>query len=559
VETTITKTDDQLLREYVQSKSADAFGELAARHTHWVYSGALRQVRDPHIAEDVAQAVFIILAQKAPKLAVNTVLNAWLFQVTRYASGHALRANARRTRHERMAATMLPETSNPNADSTWQQIQPSLDEMVGLLRHDDRQAILLRFYQQKSMADVGAALNVSEDAAKKRVAKALERLRHMLRGKGVAIPAAGLGVAMIAGTTQSAPAAVVASCSAGTAPPASVAAGLIARKTISAMFTAKIKFTAAAILLATLIPVAGIGAFLVYRQPDSRLTIAAATPAIVTPTEESLERDPGLADLQGTWKDTSLKQNGAEAEPKYRDGTLIIADHNLKYFNAQWQDVATISIDTSTTPSHIDFLEKGDTYRGLYVCDKDHLKICWGPGGGERPTEFATYPGDNRRLAEFQRVSNAAAAPATQPASAEEAENRARCAANLRKIGQVLFVFTTSHNGQFPPNFASLLQGAMITPDVFICPETGKSFPRNSSQKEQAEWISSNSDYEYLGEGLSVQTVSSIIVLAYDRDGNHHGDGANVLFGDGHVEFLSPAAEAEVLERNAQIRAGRQK
>jgi RNA polymerase sigma factor (sigma-70 family) len=418
MQTETIKTDDQLLREYVESKSADAFGELAARHAHWVYSCALRQVRDSHIAEDVAQAVFIILVQKAPKLPANAQLNAWLFQVTRYASGHALRANARRKRHERMAATMVPETSNPNPESNWQQVEPWLEEMVALLRDDDRQAILLRFYQQKSMAAVGAALNVSEAAAKMRVAKALDKLRKMLQGKGVSIPAAGLGIAMAVGTTQSAPAAVVAACAAGKAPPASLAAGLIAEKTISAMVTAKIKFAAAALLLAFLVPVAGIGVFLVYRQPDSRQSTVAATPSIVAPTEQHLETDPGLADLQGSWKPTSLMINGGGAEERFRGGTLIIAGNNFTFFNSYWKDVATITVDTSTSPAHIDIFERGKLAHGLYLMDPGQLTMCWGPFGGQCPEEFATYPGDDRRLVEFQRMSSNAVAPATSPTSA---------------------------------------------------------------------------------------------------------------------------------------------
>jgi RNA polymerase sigma factor (sigma-70 family) len=411
VETAITKTDGQLLREYVQSKSADAFGELAARHAHWVYSCALRRVRDPHLAEDVAQAVFIILAQKAPKLQADVVLNAWLFQVTRYASGHALRANARRKHQERMAATMVAEISNPNEETIWQQMQPWLDEVVGLLRHDDRQAILLRFYEQKSMADVGAALNVSEAAAKKRVAKALDKLRKKLQHKGVRMPLAGLGIAMAVGTTQSAPATVVAACAAATSPPASPAARLIAKRTIAAMVAAKIKLTAAVLLLALLVPVAAVGTFLVYQQPSLQWKQAGTTPATVASTKENLEADPALVALRGTWNPTSITINGAEAGPRFQGGKLIIAGNDFTYFNSYWKDIATITVNTSTSPAHIDILEKGKVARGLYLIDHDHLKMCWGPFGGQRPEEFSTYPGDDRRLVEFKRMTSAASVP----------------------------------------------------------------------------------------------------------------------------------------------------
>ena len=411
METTITKTDNQLLQEFVESRSADAFAELAARHANWVYSSALRRVRDPHLAEDIAQAAFIILAEKAAKLEADIPLNAWLFQVTRYASARGLRANARRKRHERMAASMVGEISNSDNETTWQQVQPWLDEAVGLLRQDDRQAILLRFYEQKSMAEVGAALNVSEDAAKKRVAKALDKLRKILERKGVFMPAAGLGIAMAVGTTQPAPATVVAACAAGTSPPASLAAQLIAKKIIATMATAKIKFAAAVLVLALLVPIGAVGAFIVWREPGSPWGQTTATPAIVAPGSANLEPDPGLAALQGTWIPTSLKINGEVPGPRFQGGKLIIAGNNFTYFNSYWKDVATININTSTSPAHFEIFEKGKVYRGLCLIEPNHLKMCWGPSGAERPEGFATYPGDDRRLVEFDRVTNATSAP----------------------------------------------------------------------------------------------------------------------------------------------------
>lgn len=290
-------------------------------------------------------------------------------------------------------------------------MQPWLDEVVSLLRHDDRQAILLRFYEQKSMADVGTALNVSEDAAKKRVAKALDKLRKMLERKGAFMPAAGLGIAMAVGTTQPAPAAVVAACAAGTSPPASPAAQLIAKKIIAAMVTTKIKFTAAVLLLALLIPLGAVGAFLVCREPGSQWEPAGTTPPIIAPTKTNLEADPGLAALRGTWIPASITINGAAPGPRFQGGKLVIAGNNFTYSNSYWKDLATITVDTSTSPPQFEIFEKGKVYRGLYLVDHDHLKMCWGPSGGQRPEEFATYPGDDRRLVEFKRMASATSAP----------------------------------------------------------------------------------------------------------------------------------------------------
>src|ERR1700722_3624194 len=97
------QSDASLLREFANRRSQEAFNELVSRHSNWVYSTAARLVRDPHLAEDVAQAVFIVLADKAAKLS-DAPLHAWLFKVTRYAAANAIRARSRRDKHERFAA-----------------------------------------------------------------------------------------------------------------------------------------------------------------------------------------------------------------------------------------------------------------------------------------------------------------------------------------------------------------------------------------------------------------------------------------------------------------------
>jgi RNA polymerase sigma factor (sigma-70 family) len=405
VQTVNYKSDGQLIREYVESNSQSAFAQLAVRHASWVYSCALRRVRDPHVAEDVAQAVFIILAKKALKLTEDVTLNAWLFHVTRHAAAHALRSDARRRSHERKAASMVAETTAPESESMLQELHPRLDEMVGRLHQDDRQAVLLRFYQQKSMADVGTALHVSEDAAKKRVARAVEKLRQLLRGKGVTIPAAGLATALIAETTHSAPAAVIASCAAGSAPPASMGAADIARLTLSAMFRAKLKMAAAVILLATLIPAAGVGTFWLYDQASSPPIATAISPIGDVGASET---QTTLAALQGSWDNVSMIMNGGKAEPKYQNGILVVAGNQAMLFTDLVSESVTLRIFPSTTPVRVDFVEAdGKVSRGILQIDQDMLKMCWSMTGGGRPEDFVTHPGDNRRLAEFLRVDRA--------------------------------------------------------------------------------------------------------------------------------------------------------
>src|SRR5688500_10933821 len=206
-------TDWQLLQQYVRDGSQQAFAEIVRRHISWVRSAAARQVRgDPHLADDVAQAVFLALARQAKRLHEGAALSTWLFQVTRYAASTALRAEARRKRHERRAATMTP---SPDETSTmtpqqWEQLSTYLDDLVARLRSDDRRAVLLRFYEQKSYPELAAELGVSEEAARKRTDRAVEKLRRLVGGREPGITAGTLSAGLMAHVTEAAPADVVA-------------------------------------------------------------------------------------------------------------------------------------------------------------------------------------------------------------------------------------------------------------------------------------------------------------------------------------------------------------
>ena len=185
-------TDLQLLRRYAAERDDAAFALLAARHVDWVYSVARRTVRDEHLAEDVTQAAFILLARKAKKLAAaeRTVVSAWLFAATRWVSAAALRSEGRRRRREGQAAIDAAARSSGGASESddWEPVAAMLDELVARLRAEDRRAVLLRYYERKSFGEVGAALRVSEEAARKRVARAVKRLREMFARRGVTAP-----------------------------------------------------------------------------------------------------------------------------------------------------------------------------------------------------------------------------------------------------------------------------------------------------------------------------------------------------------------------------------
>jgi RNA polymerase sigma factor (sigma-70 family) len=198
-------TDVQtLLAEYVRSGSEAAFDELVTRYVDLVYSTAVRLVGgDTHLAEDVAQTVFVDLARTAGSLPEGVMIGGWLHRHTRFVASKALRSERRRQLRERKAAEMndLPDHSQDNLA----RITPILDEAIDRLSTEDRTAILLRFFEQLDYQSVGEALGTNEVAAQKRVSRAVEQLRQLLAKRGVALGASVLPALLSTGAIQSAP------------------------------------------------------------------------------------------------------------------------------------------------------------------------------------------------------------------------------------------------------------------------------------------------------------------------------------------------------------------
>jgi RNA polymerase sigma factor (sigma-70 family) len=197
--------DMALLREYAAGNSEAAFETLVLRRVDFVYSMALRQVRDPHLAEEVTQAVFIILAQKAGRISGQTILAGWLFRTTRFAALAQMRADAKRRRREQ-EANMQSEIQPTAPDLFWEQMSPLLDEALATLGETDRQAVLLRFFENKSLAEVGHSLGTGEDTARKRVSRALEKLHRYFSKHGISSTTDALAGAISANSVQAAPA-----------------------------------------------------------------------------------------------------------------------------------------------------------------------------------------------------------------------------------------------------------------------------------------------------------------------------------------------------------------
>src|SRR5437762_2496134 len=206
--------DMELLAEYAANQSEQAFAALVHRYLNLVYSAALRQVGNAQLAEEIAQAVFTILAQKAHRLGKETILSGWLYRTTRFAAMAALRTERRRKMRETEFMQTQPIQSEGEAGLTWEQIAPLLDEAMNELAEKDRNAVVLHYFQKKSLREVGQTMGTSEDAAQKRVSRAVAKLRALLAGRKAVISAVALTALLSTEAVQAAPASLASSMTA---------------------------------------------------------------------------------------------------------------------------------------------------------------------------------------------------------------------------------------------------------------------------------------------------------------------------------------------------------
>lgn len=192
-----------LVKEFATAHSDRAFAILVERRIGLVHSAALRRVSQPQLAEEVTQAVFILLARKAASLKSDTVLPGWLYRTTGYLAADALKMQRRRAFREEQA--FMQSTPDAPESPVWKDIAPLLESAMDHLGDHDRNALLLRFFEDKTLAEVGTALGVSEDAARVRINRALQKLQHYFARQGISSTTAMLAGTIAANSLQAVP------------------------------------------------------------------------------------------------------------------------------------------------------------------------------------------------------------------------------------------------------------------------------------------------------------------------------------------------------------------
>ena len=379
------QSDAQLLREFAEGRSEPAFRQIVRRHTDLVYSAALRHVESSDLACDIAQGVFIDLARKArpltKKMAESRSLVSWLYVSTRYAALNFLRDDRRRLAHERLAMEQLITNSESAPD--WERIRPVLDEAMADLSDQDREALLLRYFKNHDFRAVGHALGLSDDAAQKRVSRAVERLREFFAKRGVTVGGSGLVVIISANAVQAAPLALAGTIS------TAVTAATITTTTIAtqtAMHWINIKSMTAIVAAAV---AAATGTYWLHEGEANRLRKEKQS-LIAQQEQLTSERDTALSAASQKNNDIEQLRKEKSELPKLRGeiGLLrrqVLELGKLREENARLGATAAIKVQ----PGSQGFVER---MAKIIYRDKHFPKDTWSFAGYADPeTALATW------------------------------------------------------------------------------------------------------------------------------------------------------------------------
>ncbi|MGD0208213.1 MAG: RNA polymerase sigma factor [Verrucomicrobiota bacterium] len=388
--------DQQLLRDYAESRSETAFAELVRRHVDFVYSAALRMVRDTHLAEDVTQGVFVAFAQNARQLTDRPVLSGWLHRTAQNLAANTVRSEVRRRAREQEAAAMN-ELLATEPDAAWEHIAPQLDAALGELSDADRDALLLRYFERKSASEMAQTLGTSEDAAQKRVSRAVEHLREFLSKRGVAIGASGLVVVISANAVQAAPVGLAVTIST-----AAVLAGttIATTTTTTAIKTVAMITLQKALITTTLAVVAG-GGIYEARQASTLRSQVQALQQQEAPLAEQIqrlqhERDKAtnrLAMLAGEMAET--KSNSTELlKLRGEVGVLRQQKNELGKRLESWRSAAAANNSRNST-NQLKFPRESWGFAGYDTPEAALESLLWAKSQGDEKNWLAGLTGTN--------------------------------------------------------------------------------------------------------------------------------------------------------------------
>ena len=513
------ETDDRsLLRQYAERHSQEAFAALVSRHVNLVYSVALRQVRSPQLAEDVAQSVFTDLARQAPRLAPNTILAAWLYQVARRTAIDVVRHESRRQLREQVAVEMnnmnAADLSRRNPmEADWTHVEPLLDEAMHALDDTDRAAVLLRYFENKSLREVGETLGTSEDAAQKRVSRAVEHLREYFTKRGVTVGAGGFAVVISTNAVQAAPAGLAATVSS-----AAVLAGTTVAATTTATITKAIAMTTLqkTLIIATITVTVGTGFYEARQASTLRDQVQISQEQIQalqqqqTPLTEQIrelqrQRDDATNRLAMLWQENEqLRQNTAE---------LLKLRGEAARLRAIEQQLAQLK--TTSTDINDPFIQFIQALTARAVELNQHLDQM---PDKKIPELQLLGANDWLRAAEDAKFDT--------DADVRKALSKLRSLAKQKlPIGSALYSFTRANNGQLPTDLSQLKPYFKLPLDDAILERYTLLHTGKSSDLPPEEWLvveKAPVDKEYdsrakFGNGTST-VVSTGIGEAGDPD-----------------------------------------
>ena len=426
--------DRALLRQYAERHLEEAFATLVRRHVNLVYSVALRRVQSSHLAEEVSQSVFTDLARNADKLRPNTVLGAWLHSVAYRTAIDVVRGESRRQFREQKAMEMAAMDS---VSSDWSLIEDLLDEGMDTLDETDRSAIVLRYFENKSLREVGATLGTSDDAAQKRVSRAVERLREFFTKRGVTVGASGLVVVISSNAVQAAPVGLAAAISSAVV----VTGTAVTTATTTATITKAIAMTALqkTLITATIVVTAGAG---IYEARQAS--------ALRSQLQTIQQQEAGQIRQLQQGHDDAMRQLTAlrdENENLNRDTTelLKLRDEVARLRNAALSAGQANPTDASTSAA-----------AELWLARVNQLK-----------QYVDQHP--NEKIPEFQFLTDggwlSAAAPGPQEERFEKEDDYRRAMESLRFQAQSSFLhlvqaalnkYSQANSGQFPADLSQL-------------------------------------------------------------------------------------------------------